>query len=150
MSRVRLAGPHDAGQVARLLLEFRAWMGKPADEEVRERFASVVRALIDRDDTDFLLAGDGPDAVAQVRYRLSVWTGADDAWLEDLYVAGAARGTGLGRALVTEVVRRARARGCRRLELDTDVSNAPARALYAAMGFRDKAEGGTLLLQRPL
>lgn len=150
MSGVRLAGPQDADHVARLLLEFRAWMGKPADDEARERFASVVRALLDRDDTEFLLAGDGPDAVAQVRYRLSVWTGTDDAWLEDLYVADAARGTGLGRALLAEVIDRARARGCRRLELDTDVSNAPARALYEAMGFRDKAEGGSLLLQRPL
>jgi GNAT superfamily N-acetyltransferase len=148
VSRVRLAGPDDAAEVVRLLLEFRAWYGKPADDAARDQFQRVVEALIVRDDAEYLLGGDGPDAVAQVRYRLSIWTGSEDCWLEDLYVADSARGTGLGRELVAAVLDRARARGCGRAELDVDVENAPARALYAAMGFADKNPGGSLLLQR--
>jgi ribosomal protein S18 acetylase RimI-like enzyme len=149
---IRVAGPEDAGDVARLLVEFREWYGKPADDAVREQFDRTVRALIGRPDTEFLLGGGGddPDAVAQVRYRLSVWTGTEDAWLEDLYVREAARGTGLGRAMVETVIERAQARGCGRLELDTDVSNTAARALYESVGFRDKSPGGTLFLQRML
>jgi GNAT superfamily N-acetyltransferase len=136
--------------VVRLLLEFRAWYGKPETPEAREQFCDVVKQLIVRDDAEYLLAGEGPDAVAQVRYRLSIWTGSEDCWIEDVYVADAARGQGLGRALVEAALERARARGCGRAELDVDVVNAPARALYGSLGFRDKTEGGSLLLQLPL
>lgn len=150
---IRVAGPADAPDVVRLMLAFRAWYGKPADDAARAQFERMVGLLLERDDTEFLLAGDGeggPQAVAQVRYRPSIWTGSEDCWLEDLYVGDAARGTGLGRALVAEVLRRARERGCGRVELDVDVRNAPARALYESMGFRDKTEGGTLLIQNHL
>lgn len=150
MSRVRVAGPADAAEVAGLLVEFAEWYGRSVDDAVRTQFRSVVDRLIGREDTEYLLGGDGPDAVAQVRYRLSVWTGTDDCWLEDLFVRESARGTGLGREMVQAVIDRARARGCGRVELDTDVSNAPARALYAAVGFQDKSPGGTLFLQKRL
>ena len=149
MPRVWKARPEDAPDVVRLMLAFREWYGKPTTADVQAQFERVVAALIDRDDAEYLLAagGDAPQAVAQVRYRLSVWTGAEDCWIEDVFVDESARGSGLGRALVREVLRRARKRGCGRAELDVDVSNAPARALYASLGFRDKAEGGSLLLQ---
>ena len=145
--RVWKAGPEDALHVARLMLDFRAWYGKPATPEIAAGFEDAIARLIVRDDVDYLLAGDGPDAVAQVRYRLSVWTGSEDCWIEDVFVGESARGRGLGRALVVEALQRARERGCGRAELDVDVANAPARRLYASLGFRDKGEGGTLLLQ---
>ena len=148
--RVWKATPEDAHHVVRLLLAFRAWYGKPATPEVEAQFADTVCRIVVRDDAEYLLAGDGPDAVAQIRYRPSVWTGTDDCWIEDVFVDEAARGKGLGRALVVEALQRARERGCGRAELDVDVVNEPARALYRALGFRDKSEGGSLLLQRPL
>jgi GNAT superfamily N-acetyltransferase len=149
MPRIWKAGPEDALDVVRLMLAFREWYGKETTPEVRAQFERVVGAVVLRDDAEYLLAGDGngPQAVAQVRYRLSVWTGAEDCWIEDVFVDESARGAGLGRALVAEVLRRARERGCGRAELDVDVVNAPARALYQSLGFRDKAEGGSLLLQ---
>ena len=89
------------------------------------------RLLIEDPHTEFLLAGDA--GVAQLRYRLSAWTGVEDCWLEDLFVRDSARGTGLGRALVRRRCSRARARGCRRIELDVQETNAardrPLRAL---------------------
>ncbi len=148
--RVWKATPEDAHHVVRLMLAFRTWYGKPTTPAVRDQFERVVRELIMRDDAEYLLAGEGPDGVAQVRYRLSVWTGSEDCWIEDVYVEEAARGKGLGRALAVEALQRARARGCGRAELDVDVVNEPARALYTSLGFGDKNEGGTLLLQCPL
>lgn len=147
------ATAEDAHHVVRLLLAFRQWYGKAPTPEVEAQFADTVCKLIVRDDVEYLLAGEGPDgpqAVIQVRYRLSVWTGSEDCWIEDVYVADPARGQGLGRALVETALARARARGCRRAELDVDVVNAPARALYEQFGFRDKSEGGSLVLQCPL
>ena len=148
MAGVRLAGPGDADDVARLLAAFRSWYGKdtPSDQVMH----GVVTRLLRTRDAEYLLAGDGPDGVAQVRYRLSVWTGVEDCWLEDVFVADSARGRGLGRALVEAVVARARERGCKRVQLDVDADNAPARTLYEAVGFRDKAAGGTQFLQLDL
>ena len=54
-----------------------------------------------------------------------------------------ARGTGLGRALVSECISHARARGCLRIELDVQADNAPALALYERSGFSTTPKGPT-------
>jgi len=84
--------------------------------------------------------GDAPCGVCQLRYRHSFWTSTPDCWLEDLYVEDAARGHGVGRALVVAAVERARARGARRIELDTNEDNAPAIALYESLGFSARSK----------
>ena len=151
-ARVWIAGPAEAAEVARLLADFRDWYGYtgPSDTDLRV----VVDRLIGTEHTEYHLAaaaGGGPAiGVAQVRYRASIWTASDDCWLEDVFVQESARGAGLGRALTRSVLERAAERGCGRVELDVDVSNANARALYESLGFEDKADGGTLLLKRRL
>ena len=152
MPRAWVAGAAEAEAVARLLVAFRDWHGR--DWPPPDAFLSSVRRLIRDSDAEFLLAGmvDGspPAAVAQVRYRHSVWTAADDCWIEDLFVTESARGRGLGEAVVDLTVRRARARGCRRVELDVNERNAPALALYRRLGFEvsRKPPGGRDLLMR--
>jgi GNAT superfamily N-acetyltransferase len=150
--RVWLAGEGELDQVSELISAFRDWWGKaePADENIRD----TVRALLDDPRTEFLLgAADGerePSGVCQLRYRLSVWTGADDCWLEDLYVRDHARGGGVGRSLVEAALERARGRGCRRIELDVNERNTEALAFYRALGFttEPKPPGRTLFLAR--
>jgi GNAT superfamily N-acetyltransferase len=63
----------------------------------------------------------------------STWEGRTGIWLEDLYVAPAARGTGLGRALIADLAAIAVARGCRRLDLSVLDWN-PARGFYERLG----------------
>ena len=148
MSRTWVAAPEEAADVTRLLVAFRDWYRKPGPSDASLR-ASVER-LIGTAGTEYVLGAAGDDlpaAVAQVRYRHSVWTGADDCWLEDLYVDAGARGGGMGRAMVEAVLDRARDRGCGRVELDVDDDNAPARALYASLGVAEKS-GGAALMQR--
>ncbi len=103
--------------------------------------------------TEFLLGTPDDDSppcgVVQLRYRHSVWTASDDAWLEDLFVTEAARRAGLGRAMVLAAVDRAEERNCRRIELDVDDVNDAARALYADLGFAEK-HGGAALMVKPL
>jgi putative acetyltransferase len=61
--------------------------------------------------------------------------------LRKMYLLGAARGLGLGRALLDEAVAFARARGGERLVLDTTEQMQRAIAFYEANGFvRDDAE----------
>ncbi len=137
---VRRAGAADAEHVARLLAAFRDWYDKT--EPTHDQFLASVRHILDTDGGEFLIGGDPPAGVAQLRFRHSVWTGVDDAWLEDLFVDESARGTGLGRALLEAAIARAAERGCKRLELDVDEGNTAARALYESAGFYSSKRPG--------
>jgi GNAT superfamily N-acetyltransferase len=138
VSDVRVAaGPDDAALVATLLMAFRDWMGYPPPEV--ETVPATVATLIEDPNTVYLLAGDA--GFAQLRFRLSAWTGVEDCWVEDVFVRESARGTGLGRALVEQALAVARARGCKRVELDVQFDNTAARALYESCGFSATAKG---------
>lgn len=58
-----------------------------------------------------------------------VWSG-DACYLQDLFVAEAARGRGAARALMGQVAEMARDRGAARLYWTTQQDNARARILY--------------------
>ena len=148
---VRLATEKDAAEVARLMIGFRDWWSrtKPSDAA----FEAGVRRLLGDPNTDFLLAGDPPAGVCQLRYRYSIWTESHDCWLEDIFVEEAARGSGLGRALVEAAFERARERGCARMELDVNEANSGAVKLYESLGFdswSDPPGGRNLLMRRRL
>ncbi|QMW22358.1 GNAT family N-acetyltransferase [Sandaracinobacteroides saxicola] len=64
------------------------------------------------------------------------FTDDETAQLRFLLLEPAARGAGLGRRLVAAVIDHARAHAARTLFLETASDLAPARALYAAAGFR--------------
>ncbi len=63
-------------------------------------------------------------------FHRATWSVADRCYLEDLYVAPAARGRGAGRALIEAVVEKARAAGSERVYWHTHEGNRTARALY--------------------
>jgi len=62
---------------------------------------------------------------------------ADEGEILNLAVSPATRRTGLGRALVHEMLEALSDRGVRKVYLEVRESNAPARALYAAHGFKE-------------
>lgn len=62
---------------------------------------------------------------------------ADRAEVKHLWVRPEARGTGLGRALLTELEDRARAFGARRVVLDTNESLEAAQRMYRTGGYAD-------------
>lgn len=63
-------------------------------------------------------------------YHRSCWTVADYCYLQDLFVAPAARGLGAGRALIEAVYAAARQAGASRVYWLTQEANATARLLY--------------------
>jgi ribosomal protein S18 acetylase RimI-like enzyme len=131
---LRRAEREDAAAVARLICAFRDYYEEREPDEAA--VLATVRRLLEDPATEFLLAGDPPRGFAQLRFRPSVWTGADDAWLEDLYVEEEARGRGIGRSLTDACIERARSRGCKRIQLDANERNDAALALYESAGFR--------------
>ena len=64
----------------------------------------------------------------------STWKGLPGLWLEDLFVRPAARGTGLGKALLQELARVCVDRGYARFEWWVLDWNAPAIGFYRSLG----------------
>ena len=67
-------------------------------------------------------------------HNFSSFQGRPGIYLEDVYVEPGARGKGLGKALLIEVVHTARARGCRRCEWMVLDWNHGARQFYQSLG----------------
>ena len=105
-------------------------------------------AFIEKGELTFLLAGEGPDGLAQMRYLPSIWSGELDAYLEELYVVPALRGQGIGRALLERTMETAREAGATRIDLNTGETDTAARALYESVGFtnREGSEDGPSML----
>lgn len=70
------------------------------------------------------------------------------AQIEGVRVDRARRGGGLGRMLIGDAVRRARARGCRLVQLTTDRRRPEALAFYERLGFIASHHGMKLDLGR--
>lgn len=64
------------------------------------------------------------------QHHPSTWVMGDDCYLEDLFVAPACRGAGVGRALIEDLITHARQKGWKRLYWNTNADNQAARKLY--------------------
>jgi ribosomal protein S18 acetylase RimI-like enzyme len=122
--------------VARLLHDFNTEFSDPVPAV--GLLAERVAQFIEREEATFLLAGDGPDGVAEIRFRPSLMSGALDAYLEELYVARAKRGHGLGRALLEAAMETARQQGAAHIDVGTSEDDTAARALYESAGFTNR------------
>lgn len=144
---VRRAKPDDAPEVARLLHDFNAEFSEPtpAVPILTER----AREMLEAGEMTVLLAGEGPaEGLAQLRFRRSIWTGALDAYLEELYVVPKSRGGGIGRALLEAAMDTAREEGAAHVDLTTSEADTAALSLYESTGFTnlEGVEGGAAML----
>lgn len=130
---IRIAGPEDAAAAARMLHDFNAEY-ETATPPV-EVLADRLRALLARGDNRLLLAGDGPDGLALLSFRPTIWTAGPAALVEELYVVPDLRGRGIGRALMDAAIDLARDAGAGWVELTTGESDREARSLYESLGF---------------
>ncbi|SCW77883.1 GNAT family N-acetyltransferase [Ancylobacter rudongensis] len=89
----------------------------------------------------------GPVGLCLYTYAFSGWRGRPGVFVEDLYVAPAERGSGLGRALLAAVIAREAPKGCSFIKLHVDKANAGAQAFYARLGFVPEAHDDTLTLE---
>ena len=122
--------------MARLLHDFNTEFDEPVPEV--GVLAERVAEFIERDEAIFMLVGSVPDGVAEIRFRPSIMTGELDAYLEELYVAPAMRGQGLGRALLDGAMDAARQRGATHMDLGTSEDDEAARGLYESAGFTNR------------
>ena len=85
-----------------------------------------------------LLAGDGPDGLALLRFRPALWSEALECYLAELYVVPARRGSWMGRALMDAAMDLARETGADYMDLNTAETDTVARALYESLGFSNR------------
>jgi GNAT superfamily N-acetyltransferase len=127
---IRWADPKDEGEWRRLwqgFLDYYQWPLEPAVTDFTwARLMDAACAMKMR------LAMEGHRALgfAIHQHHPSTWVMGDDCYLEDLFVDPAARGKGLGRALIQDLMDQARSRGWKRLYWNTDQENETARRLY--------------------
>lgn len=81
-----------------------------------------------------------PVAFALFFHNFSTFLGRPGIYLEDLFVKPAARGCGVGRAMLTHLVRLAQQRKCGRVEWSVLDWNEPAINFYRSLGAVPKAE----------
>jgi ribosomal protein S18 acetylase RimI-like enzyme len=134
--QIREAKVGDAPAIAGLLHDFNTEYEEPTPP-VPELTRHVERMLSDGEMT-VLLAGDGPDGLALLRFRPSVWTTQQEAYLQELYVVPDLRGRGIGEALMNAVLATCRAHDAAWIELNTGETDVAARALYRKLGFTNE------------
>jgi len=84
------------------------------------------------------VADDGGNVLGMTIYfrNYSTWTGRLGLYLEDFYVRPEARGRGVGRALVAQLVDEARAHGYARIDWSVLDWNESAIGFYRSIGAR--------------
>ena len=114
---------------ARLVPQLSQSASTPTREDLEEIVSSpATTVLVARDDQGTIMG-----SLTLVMFRTP--TGAR-AWIEDVVVDEAARGHGVGAALVDEAIRLAAEGGARTVDLTSRPSRAAANALYERAGFR--------------
>lgn len=140
-ARVVVAGPEHAADVLRLLaIQLREHRIELEPARLEATFQGV---LADPSRGLFLvLELDGRRiGAAYVSFIWALEHGGQSAWLEELYVEPACRGTGLGTAFLQEVLDECAARGCAALDLEIDVEHERVRSLYLRNGFDELPRG---------
>jgi ribosomal protein S18 acetylase RimI-like enzyme len=132
---IREAGPGDEAAVVRLVVEMGRDFahGTPVDE-------AFVRRYLDQPGAHVLLAvgPDGPVGVLSYSVTLDLYHAAPAGEIEDVAVTAAARGSGVGEALVREAMRRLVAEGCAEIGVITSRDNRRAQRVYRRAGLTDE------------
>ena len=122
-----------------------------APDEVTATEAQLVDVLFgERPVAEVLLAFEekSPVGFAVYFYNFSTWLGRPGLYLEDLFVKPEKRGKGYGRALLVELAKIARDRGCGRMEWAVLNWNEPAIKFYQALDAKPMNEWTVFRLTR--
>lgn len=134
---LRDAAPADAETLERFVRELAEYEREP-DAVVTD--AATIRGQLEQERPPFeaLVAElDGePVGFALFFPNYSTWLGRPGLYLEDLYVTPAARGKGVGKALLKRLARIAVDRGYGRFEWSVLDWNTPAIEFYEALGAK--------------
>ena len=112
---------------------YRAEVGEEVTSETFERLVAQSDGLV-----GLVAEGDDgePVGIAHLVFHPSTWSTGRYCYLEDLFVAPEARGTGAAHQLLEAVFAEADRRGATRTYWETQEFNSPARSLYDQVAHR--------------
>jgi GNAT superfamily N-acetyltransferase len=134
---IRFAEPGDVPQILQFVRDLATYEKEP--ESVVATEAQIHAALFGpRPAAEALIAEIGGRRVGFALFytSFSTWTGTPGFWLDDLFVAPDARGSGAGKALLTRIAALAEERGYSRFEWWVLDWNEPSIGFYKALGAR--------------
>jgi GNAT superfamily N-acetyltransferase len=146
---VRRATVADVPTILTLIRELATYERAP--NEVTATEDQLVDVLFgEKPAAEVLLAFEQDNAVAFAVYfyNFSTWLGRPGLYLEDLFVRPEHRGKGYGRALLVELAKIARDRGCGRIEWAVLDWNQPAIEFYRKLGAKPMDEWTVFRLTR--
>ena len=136
---ITAAAVEDCRECALLLVGQLEEHGVDASAERLERLLENVVASPER---GFLLVARDHGRIVGVAYVATILSAehcGTVAWLEELYVLSGYRSRGIGTALVTAVLSRARETGIVAIDLEIDANHKRVEPLYQRFGFRPLA-----------
>jgi GNAT superfamily N-acetyltransferase len=147
--QIRPARVEDVPVILELIRELATYERAP--DEVSATEEQLVDVLFGkRPAAEVLLAFEGksPVGFAVFFYNFSTWLGRPGLYLEDLFVKPEKRGKGYGRALLVDLAKIARDRGCGRMEWAVLNWNDPAIQFYRKLGAKPMDEWTVFRLTR--
>jgi GNAT superfamily N-acetyltransferase len=146
---IRPARVEDVPVILGLIRELATYERAP--DEVTATEEQVVDVLFgEKPVAEVLLAFEGrsPVGFAVFFHNFSTWLGRPGLYLEDLFVKPDKRGKGYGRALLVDLAKVARDRGCGRMEWAVLDWNEPAIKFYRSLGAKPMEEWTVFRLTR--
>ena len=132
---VRRAIPADVPSILRLIVALATYEREP--DAVKATDATLMHTLFADNAQVFAHVAEQEGEVVGIAVwflNYSTWTGKPGLYLEDLFVADAARGTGAGKALFKALAHEAERLGCARIDWAVLDWNTPAMDFYRALG----------------
>jgi len=146
---IRPARVEDVPVILGLIRELATYERAP--DEVTATEERLVDVLFgEKPAAEVLLAFEGksPVGFAVFFHNFSTWLGRPGLYLEDLFVKPDKRGKGYGRALLVDLAKVARDRGCGRMEWAVLDWNDPAIQFYRKLGAKPMEEWTVFRLTR--
>ena len=146
---IRPATVDDVPIILQLIVDLATYERAPNDVSATEQ--QLVEVLFgEKPSAEVLLAfeDETPVGFAVFFHNFSTWLGKPGLYLEDLFVKPEARGKGYGRALLVDLAKIARERGCGRMEWAVLDWNDPAIQFYRKLGAKPLDEWTVFRLTR--
>jgi GNAT superfamily N-acetyltransferase len=138
---IRPARVDDVPVIRQLIVDLATYERAPNDVSATE--SQLIDVLFgEKPSAEVLLAfeNEKPVGFAVFFHNFSTWLGKPGLYLEDLFVKPEARGKGYGRALLVDLAKIARERGCGRMEWAVLDWNDPAIQFYGKLGAKPMDE----------
>ena len=138
---IRPAHRGDVPLILQLICDLATYERAPDDvTATEERLADVLFGAKPAAEVRLAFEGETPVGFAVFFHNFSTWLGRPGLYLEDLFVKPEHRGKGYGRALLVDLAKIARDRGCGRMEWAVLDWNEPAIEFYRRLGAQPMNE----------